>query len=108
MVTVKRSDFNPILHNEKSTAQAVASVCIALESQAVALADFKKGYQTGATRSSIRAEYDGNQGAVSVGTEYAPYLEFGTNKMEAQPFMTPAAEIVATKFKGLVISKYEN
>lgn len=31
---------------------------------------------------------------VGTGVEYAPYVEFGTRKMGAKPYLRPAAEIV--------------
>jgi HK97 gp10 family phage protein len=31
--------------------------------------------------------------------DYAPYQEFGTYKMRAQPFLTPAVEAKAADFK---------
>ena len=34
------------------------------------------------------------EGVVSTGVEYAEYVEYGTSKMAAQPYMTPAAETV--------------
>lgn len=55
---------------------------------------------TGNLRRSIHVE----QGAVTltraeakVGTdvEYAPYVEFGTSRMRAQPYLRPAAETMA-------------
>lgn len=64
-------------------------------------ADFKKGYQTGATHDSIRLEItDGGMTAESGPiTEYSPYLEYGTRFMDAQPFVKPAMEMQERKFK---------
>ena len=36
---------------------------------------------------------------VSPGTEYSPYLEYGTRFMEAQPFVHPALEAQEGQFK---------
>lgn len=48
-------------------------------------ADFKKGYQTGTTKRSIRLNIkDGGFTAeVEPTTEYSPYLEYGTRYMES-------------------------
>lgn len=64
-------------------------------------ADFKKGYATGTTKRSIGLEMkDGGFTAeVAPETEYAPYLEYGTRFMEAQPFVRPALEEQAREFK---------
>lgn len=64
-------------------------------------ADFNKGYQTGTTKKSVNLEIkDGGFTAESgPETEYAPYLEYGTRFMEAQPFVRPALEEQAQKFK---------
>lgn len=55
-------------------------------------ANFVKGYQTGTTKRSIQLskEDSGFTAIVEPGTEYSPYLEYGTRKMEAQPFVGPA------------------
>ena len=55
-------------------------------------ADFTRGYATGATKRSIGLEFKdaGFAAEVEPKTEYAPYLEFGTRFMEAQPFVKPA------------------
>jgi len=50
---------------------------------------------TGATLNSTQSRRQDTQGLVwRVGpaTEYAPFIEFGTWKMRARPFMIPAAE----------------
>lgn len=64
-------------------------------------ADFTKGYQTGATKDSIRVEMSNSNltATVEPTTEYSPYLEFGTRFMDAQPFVRPAFEAQLTQFK---------
>lgn len=64
-------------------------------------ADFAKGYQTGTTKRSINLEMKDSGFTAEVGpeTEYAPYLEYGTRFMEAQPFVRPAFNEQAAEFK---------
>lgn len=62
---------------------------------------------TGRLRASITTEKIG-KAAYAVGTnvEYAPYVEFGTRKMRAQPYLRPALERVKQLrlFRGLQFS----
>lgn len=48
---------------------------------------------TGRLRGSITHEVDFDGDAVYIGTnvEYAPYVELGTSRQKAQPFLRPAA-----------------
>lgn len=48
---------------------------------------------TGNLRNSITHAVEGSEDAVYVGTnvEYAPYVEMGTRRTAAQPFLRPAA-----------------
>lgn len=64
-------------------------------------ADFTKGYATGETKRSIGLEItDGGFAAeVEPKTEYAPYLEYGTRFMDAQPFVKPAYDDQVQQFK---------
>lgn len=64
-------------------------------------ADFKKGYQTGTTKRSVGLEIkDGGLTAESgPTTEYAPYVEYGTRFMQAQPFVRPALEEQSIQFR---------
>lgn len=48
---------------------------------------------TGNLRNSITHEVDAAEKAVYIGTnvEYAPYVELGTSRQKAQPYLRPAA-----------------
>lgn len=63
-----------------------------------------KGYTGGRLRSSIGIDFDTNRLGAEVATvvEYAPYVEFGTSKMAAQPYMTPAREAAVSEFPDTV------
>ena len=47
---------------------------------------------TGALRDSIEMSYGLNEGEVSTRLYYAPYVEYGTANMSAQPFLQPALD----------------
>lgn len=56
--------------------------------------------QTGYLRSSIHAESKtlGKEAEVHVDAPYAPFVEFGTYKMGARPFLYPAVQKYADEF----------
>lgn len=65
----------------------------------------KSGYvRTGRLRNSISYGVDTNEPAVYIGTnvEYAPYVELGTSKMRARPFLKPAVEKYAGEYQDLL------
>ena len=72
-----------------------------LQSEMMRQANFTQGYQTGTTKRSIKLKIEDNglTARVKPGTEYSPYLEYGTRKMTAQPFVRPALESVKEGFK---------
>lgn len=48
---------------------------------------------TGRLRNSItHAQFDENTEVIGTNVEYAPYVELGTMRMSARPFLRPAAE----------------
>lgn len=53
---------------------------------------------TGALKNSGFTEENGNIMIVGFTVDYAPFQEFGTYKMAAHPFLTPAVEAEATEF----------
>ena len=54
-----------------------------------------RAVDTGTTMNTINARPDGFGGLswkIGPSTEYAPFIEYGTERMRARPFMIPAAE----------------
>ena len=52
-------------------------------------------YRTGALSNSIRSEkYDENTVRITPGVNYAPFVELGTSRMSARPYLFPALEEV--------------
>ncbi|WP_240330095.1 MULTISPECIES: HK97-gp10 family putative phage morphogenesis protein [unclassified Facklamia] len=72
-----------------------------LNQKMVRNAHFVKGYSTGQTRRSISLEIQdgGMTASVKPNTHYSPYLEYGTRKMAAQPFVKPAFNAQKEIFK---------
>ena len=72
-----------------------------LQSTMMNKADFKKGYQTGATKRSVdlKIKANGLEADSGPNTEYSMYLEKGTRFMVAQPFVEPAFNEQKEKFK---------
>lgn len=65
----------------------------------------KSGYvRTGRLRNSISYGVDTDEPAVYIGSnvEYAPYVELGTSKMRARPYLKPAVENYAGEYKELL------
>ena len=59
---------------------------------------------TGRLRNSITHALDSGGRAVYVGTnvEYAPYVELGTARQKAQPYLRPAAVDHATEYREII------
>lgn len=73
----------------------------ALQTKMQEKAEFTQGYQTGTTKRSIELSFEdgGMTATVAPTTEYAPYVEYGTRFMEAQPFVRPALKEQEIIFK---------
>ena len=59
---------------------------------------------TGNLRASISTKMENNKGIVYTNVDYAPYVEYGTVKQSAQPFMQKAV-IVA---KPMILARFVN
>ena len=60
---------------------------------------------TGRLRNSItHQQYDDDTEVVGTNVEYAPYVELGTVKHRAQPYLRPAAEGHTAEYKAIIQS----
>lgn len=58
---------------------------------------------TGRLRNSItHQQYDDHTEVVGTNVEYAPYVELGTSRMGAKPFLRPAAEGHTAEYKAII------
>lgn len=62
---------------------------------------------TGRLRNSITHEqYSDDTEVIGTNVEYAPYVELGTSKMGAKPFLRPAAENHTAEYKAIMQQVY--
>lgn len=63
---------------------------------------------TGLLRNSIAHEQrDANTEAVGTNVDYAPYVELGTYKMRAQPYLRPAVENHRAEYERIIRSELQ-
>ena len=72
----------------KATERAVYLATLKAEAEAKKICPV----DTGRLRSSITHKVEGLLGEVGTNVHYAPYVEFGTRKMKAQPYLKPGGE----------------
>ena len=72
----------------KATLQGMIATGYEIHAEAVK----KVPVDMGRVRTSLAVESDSNKMEVRIGTnvKYAPFVEFGTRKMHAQPYLRPA------------------
>ena len=73
---------------EQAVSMALEASALLVEGQAKALAPV----DTGNLRNSITHEVEGQEAKVGTNVEYAPFVELGTSKQAAQPYLNPALE----------------
>ena len=61
--------------------------------------------RTGRLRDSIQSRSDATTAIVGTDVPYGKYVELGTRKMAAQPYLHPAAEKSAEFFKTSIVEK---
>lgn len=81
-------------------AQALEAIGLTAEGYAVDLCPVV----TGRLRNSISHARDDNAAYIGTNVEYAPYVELGTSKMKARPFLRPAATEHSAEYKDIVKS----
>jgi HK97 gp10 family phage protein len=82
---------------EQAVSLALEASALLVEGQAKNICPVGKyppgsGRVGGNLRNSITHEVEGKEAKVGTNVEYAPYVELGTSKMAAQPYLNPALE----------------
>lgn len=64
----------------------------------------KGAVDTGNLRNSVAYKVEDQTMAVGTNVEYAPYIEYGTYKMAARPYLEPAIADNADKYRSIIRS----
>lgn len=84
----------------KCDQQAVIIPLVLTAMEIVEEAKVNAPVKTGNLRDSIHYDVDGETVKVGSDVPYAAYVEFGTFKMEPQPYLRPAVLAKGAKFRG--------
>lgn len=92
-----------------NTKEVLAAMEKALETGLEAVGLTAEGYakratpvDTGNLRNSITHTHDGKDAYIGTNVEYAPYVELGTSKMSARPYLKPAATEHGEEYRRLL------
>lgn len=58
--------------------------------------------RTGRLRSSITNDHDDTSVIVGTNVEYAPYVEYGTSRQRAQPYLKPSVQEHLDEYKSII------
>ena len=89
---------------EEATARGLEKIGLTAEGYAKSNAPV----DTGRLRNSITHEVDGQEVYIGSNVEYAIYVEMGTVKMKAQPFLKPAATEHSRTYRAILEAEYKN
>lgn len=95
-------------HTEEFKESLAEALGVALEEigiTAEAYAKMKCPVDTGNLRNSITHTSDGEFAYIGTNVEYAPYVEMGTSKTRAQPYLRPAATNHVDEYKRIIESR---
>ena len=91
-------------NTEEIMEQVTSRISVALEAvglQGEAYAKLECPVDTGNLRNSITHTTDEDSAYIGTNVEYAPYVEYGTSKTKAQPFLKPAAQNHSEEYKDI-------
>lgn len=94
-----KNDRRKDIINQKNNAVERAMEAIGM--QAEGYAKIACPVDTGNLRNSIGHQYADGDEYIGTNVEYAPYVEFGTSRQKAQPFLKPAASEHAEEYKAI-------
>ena len=76
--------------------------------QAEGYAKLQCPVDTGRLRNSISHAVDGDTAYIGTIVEYAPYVEFGTHRQRAQPYLEPAATQHGDEYREIILHYLRN
>ena len=101
--------FNHFSQIGDKLAQELSRLVLKTAFDLEARAKTKAPVDTGALKNSIGVvEVSGYEADVVVTVDYAAYVEYGTYKMAAQPYLTPAIEEVRPAFNAALAKLGDN
>lgn len=98
-------DFSVEDHSAEVIAEMLEKKRLALEEIGLVAEGYAKRLcpvDTGRLRNSITHTHDDEAAYIGTNVEYAPYVEFGTRRQTAQPFLRPAAEEHSNEYSYIV------
>lgn len=102
-------EFGVAEDNSREVSAAIeAAVSRSLEKIGLAAEGYAKRkcpVDTGNLRNSITHAVEGDSAYVGTNVEYAPYVEMGTSRTAAQPFLRPAAADHQATYRKIVESE---
>ena len=94
---------------KEAKAAAVAAIARGLEicgGKAESYAKKLCPVDTGNLRNSItHQQYNEHTEVIGTNVEYAPYVELGTHRMKARPYLRPAAENHGDEYKAIILNE---
>ena len=75
---------------QRAGSKGILAVGLAIERQATSLTPV----DTGNLRGSLATQKDGDGVIVGTNVDYAPFVEYGTSRSSAQPYLRPAIDII--------------
>lgn len=105
-VNIRITDNSDLVGEEFE--QAVERALTRIGLQAETYAKRECPVDTGNLRNSITNAVDDKSAYVGTNVEYAPYVELGTSRAKAQPFLKPAATEHTDVYKRIVEDELKN
>lgn len=94
-------EFGPMM--DSAISRALEKIGLVAEGYA----KLKCPVDTGNLRDSITHTTDGDSAYIGTNVEYAPYVEMGTSRTRARPFLRPAAQEHVDQYRSILKAELE-
>jgi HK97 gp10 family phage protein len=94
-----KSNVSDVLHHLDTAASRAMEACgLAMEGHAADIVPV----DTGNLRNSITHASDEHTAIVGTNVEYAPYVELGTSRQKAQPYLVPSVRDHTDEYRDII------